>query len=402
MRSLFALLAMRARLGPRSYLAAAVFVLAAQHLLLALIMWGFAPQGLWAAQLSPFPFLLVTSAGLSAPISDTLTFVSVVVTLIAALAMWSLGLARSADRGGGRELAALSMLPVVQLAAIPALALTKGPTSPSDDATVAVWADSTMAVAAGAGVAVTSVVLGALVFGVYGWTLFIFSPFLIGAVTGYVANRRVDLGVNRLVGLVALAQLIGGATLLSFALEGAVCLVMAAPFAFGLGLIGGLVGRSWAAAKHAPLADTFSALVALPLAFAMERGLSETTHFSTAESVEVRAPPMAVWQAVTHMGRINAEPGLPFRLGLSYPTAGVIRGEGVGAVREGQFSTGLAYERVTEWAPGRRLTFVILSDAPSLRELSPYREVHAPHVEGYFRTKTARFDIAALPGAVRG
>jgi hypothetical protein len=76
----------------------------------------------------------------------------------------------------------------------------------------------------------------------------------------------------------------------------------------------------------------------------------------------------------------------------------VIHGDGVGAIREGHFSTGIAFERVIEWTPGRRLTFDVLSDAPSMAELSPYARVNAPHVAGYFRTRTARFDLEPLPG----
>jgi hypothetical protein len=256
-------------------------------------------------------------------------------------------------------------------------------------------------VVAGAALTLACVAVGALAFGSYGWTMFLLSPLLVGAMTGYVANRRVDLGADKTVAVVAAANALGALALLSFALEGAICLLMAAPFAVGLGAVGGLLGRWAAGALHRPVADTFAGIIALPLAFAIEHALPDTTRFATAESITVRAPPMAVWQAVTHMGRIDARPSLLFRLGFSYPTEGVIHGQGVGAIREGHFSTGVAYERVTAWDPGRRLTFDVLSDAPSLKELSPYQEVHAPHVEGYFRTRTAEFDIAPIPGGSR-
>jgi hypothetical protein len=68
----------------------------------------------------------------------------------------------------------------------------------------------------------------------------------------------------------------------------------------------------------------------------------------------------------------------------------------VGAIREGVFSTGIAHERVTVWEPGSRLEFIVLSDPPSMRELSPHDHVHAPHVNGYFRTLDARFAITPL------
>jgi len=69
-------------------------------------------------------------------------------------------------------------------------------------------------------------------------------------------------------------------------------------------------------------------------------------------------------------------------------------GEGVGAERHGEFSTGIAVERITEWTPNHRLAFVVLNDVPTVRELSPYHHVHAPHVVGYFTTTVASFELA--------
>ena len=108
------------------------------------------------------------------------------------------------------------------------------------------------------------------------------------------------------------------------------------------------------------------------------------------------ASPMATWRAMLAMRTIKDQPALPFRLGLAYPVRGEVIGEGVGAIRHGYFSTGMAVERITAWAPGRRLAFVILNDAPSLHELSPYAHVHAPHVDGYFLTSDAAFSLTPL------
>jgi hypothetical protein len=66
-------------------------------------------------------------------------------------------------------------------------------------------------------------------------------------------------------------------------------------------------------------------------------------------------------------------------------------------LRRGEFSTGTALERVTEWIPNRKLAFAVLEDVAGMRELSPYAHVHAPHVVGYFRTKEASFELSARP-----
>jgi hypothetical protein len=74
-------------------------------------------------------------------------------------------------------------------------------------------------------------------------------------------------------------------------------------------------------------------------------------------------------------------------------------GKGVGATRFGDFSTGTAVERITEWVPDRKLGFAVLEDVPAMHELSPYSEVHAPHVRGYFTTLSTSFELVPLTDA---
>jgi hypothetical protein len=402
MSNLLAILSFRGRLRPLPYAIASFGVLLTQHLLIALACYRLPPDAQLWSQFSMYPFVFSGPPGLSAGLADLITFADVILTFAAAWLLGALALARVTDRGGGAWIGAATVLPVVQVPAILYLALAKAREAHAQDGKpVFPWAAAAQGVAIASALSLFSVAIGALAFGSYGWAMFCGTPLLIGFVSAYLANRTRDISIAQTVQVVAVAHALGAVGLLSFAFEGIVCLIMAAPFALFLGFIGGLIGRWLARALHRPARETLASCVVLPLAFAIEHAIPDTTRFATAESIDVRAPPMAVWRAVTHMGRINAKPGLLFRMGFSYPTEGVIHGEGVGAIREGHFSTGVAYERVVDWQPGRRLTFNVLSDAPSLRELSPYREVHAPHVEGYFRTRTAEFDIAAIPGGSR-
>jgi hypothetical protein len=155
------------------------------------------------------------------------------------------------------------------------------------------------------------------------------------------------------------------------------------------------VGREIAARRRSRKAAAMSVAL-LPLLLAGETLLPPRADFESVESVIVAATPDAVWDSIVHMGPIPDAPAVPFRWGLAYPMRGEIWGSGVGAIRLGVFSTGVAYERVVEWKPGQELDFIILSDPPSMRELSPYDEVHAPHTQGYFRTRDARFTIEPL------
>jgi hypothetical protein len=118
------------------------------------------------------------------------------------------------------------------------------------------------------------------------------------------------------------------------------------------------------------------------------------------QTIEVRASTDRVWKAIVQMETIEEPISLAHRLGLAYPLRGRVFGAGVGALRYGDFSTGTAIERVTEWQEKRKLAFVVLKDIPGLRELSPYRHVHAPHVHGYFTTRETSFELIEKPGGI--
>jgi hypothetical protein len=168
---------------------------------------------------------------------------------------------------------------------------------------------------------------------------------------------------------------------------------MASPLMIGLGILGGAIGETSAKRKHERA--TLTSIAMLPFLFLVEAAFPPKAEFVTIETVDVAASPEEVWQSITHMGEITERPAVPFGW-LAYPVAGEIDGEGAGAVRRGVFSTGIAYERVTVWEPGRRLWFDVLSNPPALRELSPYGDIRTPHLNGYFTTAYAHFDIVPL------
>jgi uncharacterized protein YndB with AHSA1/START domain len=134
--------------------------------------------------------------------------------------------------------------------------------------------------------------------------------------------------------------------------------------------------------------------------FALEAMFPPSLLFSTEQTILVNAPPDRVWQAIVQMDTIEEPISFIHHVGIAYPIRGRVVGEGVGALRYGDFSTGTAVERVTAWEENRKLSFVVLKDIPGLRELSPYRHVHAPHVHGYFTTRETSFELIPRAGGV--
>jgi hypothetical protein len=311
---------------------------------------------------------------------------------------------RATNAGVSGWIAASAIAPIIQvpvivfLCVVPPRAPKQAPPPPDVDAVPdAAWAAAAQGVVAAIALTLLFVALGALVFGVYGYGMFVASPFVIGAITAYIVNRNQDLGVGSTFAVVALATGIGGAALLALALEGIVCIVLASPLGFAMALIGALLGRAIAVRVGSSRGQTMGAVALVPLIFASEWLMPTTAHFDTQQTIEIDAPAQRVWQSIVRMDMRDEPVTLPYQLGLAYPLGGDVLGEGVGAVRRGEFSTGTAIERVTEWIPDAKLAFVVEQDVPALRELSPYKHVHAPHVRGYFRTMLTSFELVPLP-----
>jgi uncharacterized membrane protein YhaH (DUF805 family) len=325
--------------------------------------------------------------------------------LLVAWALAALAFRRAADADISEWIAAAAVAPIVQipvillLCALPSSGVERPPRErdPYDERDIS-WVAAAQGVVAGMALTLLAVTFGALVFGAYGFGMFFVSPLVIGAVTGYFANRRGDIGVGRTMRLVCWATLFGGAGLVVAALEGAVCIVMAAPLGIVAAMLGGVLGRAMAVATTRPASHTVSAFVLLPVVFGLEAVFPPLASFDTVQTITIDAPLDAVWRSVVDMGNIDEPVSLPFRLGMAYPVRGEVVGEGVGASRYSEFSTGVAIERVTEWIPERKLAFVVEKDVPAMRELSPYAHVHAPHVVGYFRTREASFELVAREG----
>ncbi len=317
--------------------------------------------------------------------------------LIVAWLLAVLAFRRAADANLNEALAAAAMAPTVQIPVIlyltiapPREASAAVPIFPRDEKN---YAPAAIGVVAGIGLTLAAVAISTLVFGVYGYGLFVVSPFVIGATTGYFANRKTDVGAGRTMRLVIAATLLGGVALVLVALEGIICILLTSPLAGGIALVGGMLGRGIALTGKRSANQIVPGFALLPLVFALEHLFAVPTHFDTQQAIIVNAPAGIVWNAILHMDRIDEPLALPFRFGVAYPIRGDVLGEGVGAIRHGEFSTGVAVERVTEWVENRKLAFVVETDIPAMREMSPYEHVHAPHVVGYFTTSLTSFEL---------
>ena len=318
---------------------------------------------------------------------------------IAALAL--LSVRRAGGSPLGQALAAMTMVPGPQLVAVLALAVLPLPERPPPEEkrdAPARWPVAVKGALAGIAIIVGATALSAAALGSYGWGLFVGTPFVVGVTTGWIANRAAPLSSGDTIKLVLASASLGCVALITLALEGLICLVLVSPLGAAVAILGGYAGRGLALRGHGgggPLAS----VAVLPLLILADVALPPAAIVDVRQSIEIAARPDTVWRALIDDEAIAEPPGLVAWTGLAVPVRGRLLGHGVGATRLGEFSTGVAVERVTAWEEGRRLSFAVLSEPPIMVEMSPWDTVHAPHVSGYVTVRETTFRLAPLPGA---
>ena len=237
--------------------------------------------------------------------------------------------------------------------------------------------------------------------GVYGFALFLGVPFCLGLFSAVVFGLHEPRSVDGclLVGIVSVA--IANLALIFVALEGAICVLMALPLTVTLGVLGSLVGyfTQRRDGSHAGAGVACAAVLVLPALMGVETlQAREPALRAITSALVIDAPPAVVWRHVVSVEPLPPPRELIFRVGIAYPTRATISGRGVGAVRRCTFSTGDFVEPITVWEPGRLLEFAVTEQPPPMRELSPYGDVDAPHLDGFLRSERGRFELVPLAG----
>jgi hypothetical protein len=249
-----------------------------------------------------------------------------------------------------------------------------------------------------AAASIPTILLSTNGYGNYGFALFVAAPFLQGFADGLFYNDR---GQQGLLGTVMVTLMSLGLTailLVAFAIEGLICVVMAAPIAIALGLIGAALG--WLlSGRYRPRATSVLPALAIltPGMFVAEDAVMPNAPvFESTSTIEINASPQVVWDEMVSFPELPAPKNWFFRVGIAYPTHARIEGSGVGATRYCDLSTGPIVEPVEIWDEPRRLRFSVVSNPPAMVEMSPYKEIRPPHLEGFMEAKAGEFRLVEL------
>jgi uncharacterized membrane protein YhaH (DUF805 family) len=258
--------------------------------------------------------------------------------------------------------------------------------------------DRVVAILAGLAIGLGMMAFSVLGMRRYGIALFLGTPFLIGAVSAFLFNRHAVTTMGQTRRVVLLSLLASGGALVFASAEGLVCIAMAFPLALGIALLGAMVGRAIALGGDYPTSHALFGVLLLPASAPLLDSASRSPLREVRSAVEIDAPVDVVWRRVIAFPALPEPTDLVFRSGIAYPRGARIEGEGVGAIRYCEFSTGAFVEPITDWIPGKRLAFDVTASPPPLRELSPYGRVIAPHLDGFFLARRGEFRLVALAG----
>ena len=239
-------------------------------------------------------------------------------------------------------------------------------------------------------------------FGNYGWALFLAIPFFMGYLSAwlYSYEHPRTLGENFSVALCSV--LLSGLLIVGIAIDGIICVAMAAPIAAAMALLGAFFSYAIRSTRDAEMQSgtVLSIFLAIPLLASAEFAAPlPTPEFKTHTSIEISAPPELVWQRIIAFPHIDEPLNPLFRAGVSYPLEARIVGTGLTADRECIFSSGAFREPILAWEEGKHFAFGVSEEPALMKELSPYGDIHVRHLDDHdFRPQRADFFLTELPG----
>jgi hypothetical protein len=237
--------------------------------------------------------------------------------------------------------------------------------------------------------------LGIYYFQDYGVAIFILIPLLIGSTSVYLFGRNNTISAKEANAVGFLSLLIFVFGLLFFAIEGLICILMAAPISAIICLLA--INFTHAYTGKSPKGVSYSIVILVlstPLVSFVEKDmLPEVVPITT--SVVIDASPQSVWKNVVEFPQLEEPSEFLFHTGVAYPINATIEGKGVGAIRYCNFTTGAFVEPITVWNENKLLAFDVKEQPIPMKELN-FWDIDAPHLHDYFVSKKGQFKITVL------
>jgi hypothetical protein len=190
------------------------------------------------------------------------------------------------------------------------------------------------------------------------------APIVVGAVAVYVAELRERRTWAYYFGLGALVNVLFVLGTFAILIEGAICIIIAAPMFALLGGLAGLLAGAACRLSRRWMRPTVYCLTALPVLLAhVESHFPLPRDISTVgRSITVAATPAAIWTQLTTAAGIRpeeVEDGWMYRIGVPLPESALTDAADGEVVRHIRMGKGIQFDQVAaEWEPGRRVRWL--------------------------------------------
>jgi hypothetical protein len=201
-------------------------------------------------------------------------------------------------------------------------------------------------------------------------------PFVMGylAVSVYareLARKDKDIGWLHCLGLPTLSILLTLFITILFKIEGAICLIFAAPLALICGITGGITGGIVEHRKKNTKPAMLCVALAPLLVLAVELHIPQRFETRTVETgILILAPAQTIWNNIKSVDTIQPNelpPSWARRIGFPRPIAATLSHEGVGGVRHASFAGGLVFtETIDHWDDLHDLSFSIKANTDAI------------------------------------
>ncbi len=229
----------------------------------------------------------------------------------------------------------------------------------------------------------------------YGIFIFFLVPFFVGFTPAILYGHKNQITFKEARDIAFFTLAIYSLCLIFFAIEGLICILMAAPIGFLFTWIGSIFGHMVTNKQTNNAPKTLIVLIIAFPAFSFLEKNSKPELTSVVSSIEINATPETVWKNVIRFPKLKEPNELIFKTGIAYPIDASIDGKGVGAIRHCNFTTGSFVEPITVWNEPHLLKFSVDEQPAPMKEVS-FWDINAPHLHDYFVSKEGQFKLTKL------
>jgi hypothetical protein len=243
-----------------------------------------------------------------------------------------------------------------------------------------------------------SVLIGTIALKQYSYSLFIFTPFINGFIFSVIINykNKTTAGYSIRHGILSLILSLGFVLLVGA--EGLICILMAFAILIPCNIIGSIAGY-----LLVDLLDNnnkpFIILLTVinPVLMVAENNHQKQLETVTTEvKLVVNAPVEAIWKKMVEKNEYKGFNNIFFKAGIAYPLSTFIIDKNHQKQFICHYSQGDIALPINEYIPEKRLTFLFKETPAPMRELSFYKDLHLPHLHGYFNINNGTIRIEKI------